>query len=41
MNKASKLRTKKGIKNNIGFRPIQESEYNKFYNKRQQTAGKK
>jgi len=41
MNKASSLRTKKWIKNNIWFREIKESEYNKFYDKRQQTAGKK
>ncbi len=41
MNKASSLRTKKGIKNNIWFRPIEESDYNKFYDKRQETAGKK
>jgi len=41
MNKASKLRTKKAIKNDIWFRSIEESEYDKFYNKRQQTAGQK
>lgn len=41
MNKASSLRTKKAIKNDIGFRVIEESEYDKFYHKRQQTAGKK
>ncbi len=41
MNKASSLRTKKAIKNNIGFRAIEASEYDKFYDKRQQTAGQK
>ena len=41
MNKASSLRTKKAIKNDIGFRAITEAEYDKFYHKRQQTAGKK
>ncbi len=41
MNKSSNLRTKKWLKNNIVFREIQKSEFDKFWNKRQETAGHK
>ena len=41
MNKASKDRTKKWIKNNIEFRAAEEVDYEEFYQKRQETAGKK
>lgn len=41
MNKGSKLRTKKGIRNDITFKVLEENEYDKFFDKRQQTAGKK
>lgn len=41
MNKASSVRTKKAIKNEIWFRAIKKDEYSKFYDKRQKTANKK
>ncbi len=41
MNKASKDRVKKWIKNNTQFEELDEKEYDIFFDKRQETAGKK
>jgi len=41
MNESARERAQKGIKKNIEFRVAREDEYDQFYAKRQETAGKK
>ena len=41
MNESSRERVKKGIKKDIEFREAEEADYEEFFQKRQETAGKK